>query len=709
MYGSPAPVSPNYQPLARIGENLPAHSDRMDLSGSVSFFRRWRRLILAFLVLGIVLGLAVSAYIDRVYTARAEVMLTNEVDDATRAGGTQAGRAAISNELVDTQVALISSREMAERVAKALQMDTGLQPQERRNLLDTLQRNVEAKRTGDSYAIEITFDAPEPDRAALVVNEFARQFTDWELRSNKEVNAKSREMVKGRLAELRNQAQADMQALQSYRIQNNLLSTSGASLTEQEISNYNQEVSRARAEAAEADARLSTALAQLRSGSSGDDVGEALGSPVISSLRSREAELASEVARLSSRYGSNYPQLVGAKNQLSEVRSQIQSEIGRVISNLRAQRAVSAQRLGSLSGSLANARSKLAQNNAAMVGLSDLERASNASREIYETYLNSYKQLLAAEGTERNHARILTLAEVPLLPSSPNIPLNLVLAAVIGLGCGILAAYIAEALLAGVLTSDDVRVNLGQHFLGSIPLLSSVSENGSHEIDAVRDEPKSVFVESFRELAASIDQASPSTNQIIAITSSMPREGKTITASCLSHVYASEGQRTLLIDCDLRRRGVSRLLDTPDDHPGLIEVLSGEVKLNIEEFAHESVFCVLPVRPSERELGFLLTGQTFVDFLNQLRPHFNRIVLDLPPVLPIAASRILASRADAVVMAAHWGKTPKSAIKAALSRLPYEHVNVAGVVLTQIDFRRRRFFAQEDPAFYYSSYREYYG
>lgn len=198
MYESPVPVNPNYQPLARIGENLPAHIDRMDLSGSVSFFRRWRKLILAFLALGIVFGLAISAYIDPVFTARAEVMLTTDVDDAARAGGTQAGRAAISGEMVDTQVALISSREMAERVAKALQLDTNLQPLERRHLLDTLQKNVDAKRTGDSYAIDITFDAPEPDQAALIVNEFARQFTDWELRSSKQENANSRKMVQDR-------------------------------------------------------------------------------------------------------------------------------------------------------------------------------------------------------------------------------------------------------------------------------------------------------------------------------------------------------------------------------------------------------------------------------------------------------------------------------------------------------------------------------
>ncbi|NEL74596.1 MAG: hypothetical protein G3W60_22015, partial [Xanthomonas perforans] len=85
-------------------------------------------------------------------------------------------------------------------------------------------------------------------------------------------------LVAPRLEELRQQAHADTERLQRYRIANGLLSTSGASLTEQEISSYNQEVTRARAETAESQARLSTALQQLQSGSSGEDVGEALGS-----------------------------------------------------------------------------------------------------------------------------------------------------------------------------------------------------------------------------------------------------------------------------------------------------------------------------------------------------------------------------------------------------------------------------------------------
>ena len=521
-------------------------------------------------------------------------------------------------------------------------------------------------------------------------------------------NAQARTEVEARLAELRVQAQTDTQALQQYRIANNLLSTSGTSLTEQEISNYNIETTRARAQAAEDQARLQTALGQLRSGSSGDDVGEALGSTVISALRAQEATLAGEVANLSTRYGQNYPELIQAQGQLAEIRQRIQAEIERVISNLRAKQEVSEQRLASLNSSLGGARGKLTDNNSAMVGLSGLERSAEASQGIYETYLNRYKQLLAADGTEKPNARILTPAVTPLKQISPNLKLNLALSLVIGLGLGVIAAYIAEALFHGVTSAAEVQRDLGEHFLTSIPLIASVDRSNPHAVQAIRDDPKSVFTEFIRSLGISIDQAVHGSPKVIAITSALPGEGKTVLSCCLASVLAQGGERTVLIDCDFRRSGISRLLDVHTDQMGLKEILDGSASFNYDQMIGDRSFCIIPLSSGSDDQESLLTGRAFVDFLNELREHFDRIVLDLPPILPVAATRTIASHADAVVLAVRWRKTSSFAFRAARSRLPSDLVNVVGVALNQVDIRRRGYFDPNDVAYYYNQYKEYY-
>jgi polysaccharide biosynthesis transport protein len=704
----PVTPAPAGQPPARYEPSLPATADRLDLTESIAFFRRRFKLILAILVLSLLAGLTYSILTPKIYTANATVMLTDNAAEEIRAAERPENRQMLSSELVDTQVEIITSRTMAERVAGALGMGKGLNDDALRNVISELEREVSAARTGKSFALTISYSATEAKAAATIANEYARQFASWELRSNQENRAETLALVQQRLGELRAQAQTDTMALQQYRIANNLLSTSGASLTEQEISNYNQEVTGARAGAAEDEARLQTALAQLRSGSSGDDVGEALGSTVISSLRAQEAIAAGEVADLGSKYGANHPQLIQAQSRLADVRGKIQAEIGRVISNLRAKRDVSQQRMASLSGSLASARGNLMQNNSAMVGLSDLERAAGASQGIYEAYLNRYKELLAAEGSERPNAKILTLANVPSWPKSPNIPLTVALSLVIGLGLGVIAAYIAEAVFHGVSTPDELERSSGGHYLTSIPLLKSVEPKIRHAVTAMQQSPNSAFAESFRALDTAITQATHGQNQVIAITSALPDEGKTVISCCLSYVLAQSGKKTILIDCDLRRAGISRLLDMREYDHGLIEYLDGKTDISFDNISDERIFCVLPLRPSNEQPDHLLTGDAFIRLLDELRTRFDHIVLDLPPVLPIASTPILASRADATVMTTRWRKTSRFALRAALKRLPADQVNLVGLALNQVDMRRRAYFERGDPSFYYKQYRDYY-
>jgi polysaccharide biosynthesis transport protein len=696
----------NHNALQQIGDRSLAVADRLDLSQSIGFFRRRLKLILVIAAATVLVGAAFTLLSGKTYRANATVVLSNDKSETLPQAG---DKTAMSNELVNTQVQLITSREMANRVAAGLGLTAGLTPGQKRDLVDELIGHVTVERAGTSYAIKISYDAREAQTAADRANEYARQFANWQMLDLKSRDNNLRELMGKRLVSLRDQAQKDTAALQQYRIANNLLSTTGASLAEQEISTYNQEFSRAKADAAEDQARLATAVAQLQSGSAGDDVGEALNSTVVSSLRQQESQAASTVANLQSKYGTNHPELIKARSQLVEIRSRIDAEISRVISNLKAKVAVSSQRLGSLNGSLSGARSKLTQNNAAMVGLSEVQRTAQASQDIYESYLNRYKQLVATEGDETPNAQILTLSEVPQKPNSPKPMLNLAISLIIGLGLGVIAAYIAEALFQGIVTPDEVEQQLNRPYLASIPLLSSVPGKGGKAATAVIDDPRSMFSESFRGLQTALGQVTAGNHQVIAVTSALPGEGKTVTACCLSHTLAASGKRTILIDCDLRRGGLSRLLNLSGAQNGLVEVLEGTVAINTLHLDDEYTFMMLPLSSNnDDDKEHLLTGQPFLDLLEKLRQDFDHIVLDLPPILPVAVTRILASRADAVVMVARWYKTSRFAIRTALRRLPENEVNVVGVVLSQINLRQRAFFDRNDPTYYYSQYREYY-
>lgn len=723
----------------RAEPEIHSSEDRLDLRSLLVTLRRRRGLILAVLATVMILAILFTASQTPRYVASSQIALVTTENRVTP-GESAETKAPQSQDLADTEVEVLRSRELASTVAQALKLDQNprfnpsgrqngrlrrigesiglLRPKPpvkltteavRRSVVDQLLSGLNITRVGSTYTFNIAMTSDQPEDAERIANEYAAQYTNLYLNRKRQDNSEALAFLSKRLEELRNQAQADTARVQQYRIANNLLSTSGASLTEQEISSYNQQVAAARAQAVEDEARLSTARAQLRSGSKGDDVGEALNSSVISGLRAQRATVSARLASLEARYGSLYPDVQKTKSELNDVDEQIAAEINRVVSNLEAKARVSGERLSSIQGTLGGARAQLATNNKAMVGLDDLTRRAEASQQLYDSYLARYKQTGAEEGTERPESRIISYADLPMAPTSPRVALNLILAAIIGTGLGIASAFIAEMMFSGLTTALDVEQKLHIRCLGSIPLLSSVMPRGSAPIQSVLDDPGSGFAEAFRSLRASINYAVDGRRQALMITSALPREGKTTTATCLARISALAGERVVLVDVDVRQHGVSRLIRHADDRPGLIEVLRQEADLDAALiFDEESGAFILPIRQATRDVGNLLIGAEMDALLLALRERFDLIVFDAAPILPIADTRSLAMKVDAVVMVARWRSTADHAIRAALRMLPYRHVPIAGVALTLVDVRKQAKFGYGDGIFYYEKYRHYY-
>ena len=653
------------------------------------------------------------------------------------------GQSAVASpsDQVDTEVKVLMSRDVAERVVDQLGLvadpqfnpllvppQTGLwmklksivglsrpikplsNEQVRRAIVDQLLGGLQITRSGDSYAVDVTATAGTRESARDIANEFAQQYIRGRVRSKINDNQTATSFLSGKLEELRRQAHSDMQLVQQYRISHNLLSTSGASLTEQEISTYNQAVATARAEASEDVARLNTARAQLKSGSSGDDVGEALGSTVVSQLRTRQAEVSGRLAVLRARYTPAHPEVIRAESELADVNSQIQAEITRVISNLEAKAHVSAERLDSISGSLSSAKGKLAQSNRAMTDLDDLERRANASQEVYESYLGRYKQISTEGGIEQPGAHLISEAELPLGPISPNIKLNLILGALLGLGAATAAAFLAEALFSGLTSGQDVEERLRVRYLGGIPTFATTktpSKFGSAPSQLAQN-PRSAFTEAFRTLRAALFNRISGDPRVVMITSALPKEGKTTTAICLARLLAQSGETVVLVDCDRRLARVSREL-AGGAKAGLLEVLAGSATLD-DALTQDRVkeLMILPLSQNVDPREDLLGADAMAPLLEELRHRFRYIIIDTAPMLAIAEGRVLAALADAVVMVARWRHTPHHAIRAALRLFAASGIEVTGLALTQINLSQQRRFAHGDAASYSKRYQAYY-
>ena len=582
---------------------------------------------------------------------------------------------------VDTEVEVLRSRAIALRVIRDLNLQqdpefnprlrkpslletakstlTGLAPDsvhsqtpaartnEQQAVLDKVLSGLSVARAGLTYLINVSYTAASPAKAATLANAFTKAYLSAQLDAKYSDTTDANDFLNDHLKQLRAQVEQADTELQQYKIANNLMSSQGATLTEQEISTLDQQLALTRAQEAEATARLNTAKRQLASGSTGEDVGEALSSPVIQQLRQQRAIASQKVADMQGRYGDRHPEMLKAKRELADLDSQIQSEIQRIISNLEAQAQVAKQRTASIEGSVGQSRGKLAGNNRALVRLNELQRNADAARTLYENLLNRYKETSVEKGLQQTDARIVSPAATPQSPSTRK-GLMAIFAALVALIAGVAAVMIAELLDNGISDGDLIENELDASYLGSIPLLSSSVD--SPELAKIGPEryvvekPLSSFAEAIRSLNASVLFSRLGVDiKVIAVSSSLPGEGKTTSSICLTRTLALSGKKVVLVDCDLRQRAVKKILDG-EPAVGLLELLNGDAALDDVLIADsKSSAMILPLSNAAYTPKDVFGSDAMSQLIETLRGRFDTIILDTAPVLLVTETRSLAA------------------------------------------------------------------
>ena len=717
----------------------PPEADGLDFETLFEAARR--RYAIFLMVFAIVLALAIALTLHQKpkFSATSSVMMDPRQIQLFQSTSQPnvSGDLSLSTEAVATQVQLIQSRSLAEQVVDQLRLDEqypivvstpGLKgrlmlalglahpkraptPQERHEaIVDLVMTQLAAERIGLTYVIGISYTDILPERAAAVANAYANAYIAQSLQGKSDATRQAGGYLNSRLRELSNQAASDAAAVQQYKVTHNLLGSQGGTLTEQEISSLNAQVATARAEAAADQSRLDTARAQLRHGSTGEDVGAALSSPVVSALRSQRAQVSGELAELTSRYGPRYPDILKAQGQLADIDAQIKAEIQRVISNLQATAEVSRGRLASLQATLNLSRGTLAGDTRSEAGLIELTQRAASSQTLYDNYLARFKEVMASAGTEQSDARIVATAQVPDAPSSPRVALDIALGIIVAGVFGVIAAVVAELTDRSLASGVEIEKRLRAHYLGSIPLLGSVAKgNRRSPADYVVTNPFSVFSEAFRNLKVSVLQSYPQSGAaVVAVTSPLSGEGKTTTSVCLGETSSLQGSRTIIVDCDLRRRTLQRFL-TEAPTIGLVEVIEGSATLDDVVVVDERTGVhYLPLAQGKLTASDVFGGVAMDALLADLRQRYDFIILDTAPLLALADARTLAAKCDAVVLLCRWRKTPKDALKSALRLLVSSGAPLAGVALTQVDVRKQSAHGYGDSSYYYREAQAYY-
>ncbi len=427
-------------------------------------------------------------------------------------------------------------------------------------------------------------------------------------------------------------------------------------------------------------------------------------------LRSQESEVQRRSSELAVEYGPKHPRMLQVNAELADVRARIGEEIRKVVLGLENEVEVARTREASLEESLREAESQTGAQNREAIQLRALEREAAANRTLFETFLNRFKESASTEGTETPEGRVISQAEVPGRPAYPNRQ-RLLLSYLLGgflLACGLVIGL--HLLSPGMLSPEQIEQQLGTHAIGMIPHLTGKQLPHEH----VQEKDASGYVEAINSLQVSLQLTDPDQDiQAIQVTSSVPEEGKTTLVLSLALVLAKSGKKVVIVDGDLRRSSIARKLGVKDTGPGLTDFMIAdhdEVDPFITPHAASGMAFMPTGQAQYVSAADLFASDRMKQLVAILKTQYDYVLIDAPPVMAVADSRVIGQVADKTLFVVHWNKTPKKVARAALQLLHKSQVDVAGVVLQQVDLKRYGRLGYGDSGYYYhyGRYGQYY-
>lgn len=274
----------------------------------------------------------------------------------------------------------------------------------------------------------------------------------------------------------------------------------------------------------------------------------------------------------------------------------------------------------------------------------------------------------------------LSVTSGPTLDSAPVSPrkkLNIALGLIAGVVLGLIAAVMRELLDTTVRSVETLKGASGNAVVGTISFDAAARKSPL----IVGDQVRSVRAEAFRHIRTNLQFADVDhPPRVIVVTSSVAAEGKSTTAANLALVFAETTAKVLLIEADLRRPRVTQYLGI-ERAVGLTNVLAGQVEVEDVLQTWGSGLTVLPSGSIPPNPSELLGTQNMIDLVDGLRPRFDMIIIDTPPLLPVTDAAVVAAVADGVVVVVRYGKTTRVQLSNAIRSLESVDARVLGCVL----------------------------
>jgi capsular exopolysaccharide synthesis family protein len=429
-----------------------------------------------------------------------------------------------------------------------------------------------------------------------------------------------------------------------------------------------------------------------------------LESRLIANLKDKYAELSSSYEDLKTTFHDDYPKAKNLKARLDSVAALIKAEEYGILMTIKSEYESAQEVVLAMEKRIELQKQMVLDLNDRATQYSIMAREVDTNKVIYQSLLQRAKEIESMAGVSSSNIQIVNRADLPLLPVKPNIKLNLLLSIVIGLLGGIGCAFVAEHFADIVTNPSEISDRFQIPLLGTIPY-SKTDEHGLE--NSFLRHPWAPFSEAIRSsrVAAQLS-GSGNHSKCILITSTLPSEGKTTLAVNLSLSFAAAGEKTVLIDADLRKPRIHEVFDLKHrvNGNGLSSFLADvNNKLKAFNTDQENLNVILagPVPPNPAEL---LASKRFKLLLEELLSRCDRIILDGPPHIGFADTLILSRCVGGIVLVSSMGETSREAIGQFKKSIINVNGTILGCIVNKVDYSSKYGYGG-----YYRSYQKYSG
>ena len=602
---------------------------------------------------------------------------------------------------VSTQHRNLRSRSLLSDVSQALNLKTE-DPRYSKSLdeIRTLRADISIIPIRLTRHVEVQVSHTSPLQAQKIANKIGELFLQKNLDDKKQKSLAGFRVLNQEADAKEIELETIQKQLQKYRSDKTMISL----LSDQNIDGQTLKDSKSAYEQMRSQSDLASQTAQqaqefIATGKDISEFGPIGKDEQVSSLRKSINANNTKLAALRTRYRDRHPKVLQILTEIQADTQKVKDESERAYRTLLAE----AERVKSLE---ANSLEKYKESEKKMFTLGDAKVQHDIMMQkmkrvetIYDTILSKAKEFDIGTKDLFQNLKIVELATLSVKPARPNKTLALASSILAGLGLALVGAFFISYLDDSIKSQEDVENILHVPFLGYIPNIKSTSVV-ERDLQA-HLHPTSSSAEGFRTLRAAISLIRNSERmKVIAVTSTIPSEGKSLVASNLAIVTAQTGLRTVLVDADLRRPSVHKAFQL-QRLTGLTSYLTERVS-SIGDITHSSVVANLdiiccgstPSNPSE-----LISSRRMVQFLEELSKRYDRIILDCPPVSAVADPLVVGAMADGIVFVTKFNKIRKGHAVRSIQRIQDSGINIIGLVLNDIDF--------EGKDSYYYSYHYY--